>query len=273
MQYDPIKDRLGTLADKHPALKRAFYGTLNLVFLRTWYVKRELRRILASMKHKEAVEVLDAGTGFAQYAYFIAKNFPHTRITAVDIKEDYLDSAQRFFRSTPQAHQVEFQVEDLMKLTLDGPFDLILSVDVMEHIEDDRAVFRHFERVLRPGGYVIINTPSDLGGSDVHGEDDASFIDEHVRDGYNILDLEAKLREAGLDIDRSMYTYGPPGSAAWRMLIKVPITMMDRTRAALVLLPLYYVFALPIGTILNWMDTRRSNEEGTGVLVIARKPS
>ena len=53
---------------------------------------------------------------------------------------------------------------------------------------------------LRPGGYVIVNTPSDLGGSDVSGEGDESFIGEHVRDGYNRAELEAKLVRAGFEI-------------------------------------------------------------------------
>src|SRR5690606_6026951 len=152
MQYDPVKDRLGAVADRHPMFKRAFFGILNLVFLRAWYVKREIRRIFATMKSQPSIEVLDAGTGFAQYAYFMAKNFPSTRVTAVDVKEDYLDSARHFIRQTPQRDRVHFEVQDLTRLTLDGPYDFILSVDVMEHIEEDREVFRHFERVLRPGG-------------------------------------------------------------------------------------------------------------------------
>lgn len=271
MQYDPIKDRLGALADKHPVFKRVFFRTLNLVFLRTWYVKRELRRVLGAKRHQESIEVLDAGTGFAQYAYFIAKSFPRARVVAVDVKEDYLDSARKFFQRTPFRDHVSFEVQDLTALTLDGPFDVILSVDVMEHIEDDRAVFRHFERVLRPGGYAIINTPSDLGGSDAHGDDEPGFIDEHVRDGYNLSELENKLREAGLEIERSIYTYGRFGSAAWRILIKVPITMMDSSRAAIVLLPFYYLLALPVGSVLNWMDMRGPNAQGTGLLVVARK--
>ena len=65
----------------------------------------------------------------------------------------------------------------------------LLSVDVMEHIEEDVEVFRHFHRVLKPGGHVVINTPSDLGGSDVQDSEDESFIGEHVRDGYSRDDL------------------------------------------------------------------------------------
>ncbi len=125
---------------------------------------------------------------------------------------------------------------------------------------------------MRPGGYVLINTPSDLGGSDVQGESDESFIEEHVRDGYNRDDLEGKLRDAGLEPVRSLYTYGRYGSMAWRMLIKRPILMLGASMAFLIVLPFYYLVALPIGLVLNKLDMRQDNPAGTGLLVIARKP-
>jgi SAM-dependent methyltransferase len=143
----------------------------------------------------------------------------------------------------------------------------------MEHIEDDRAVFGHFERVLRPGGHVIINTPSDQGGSDVQEEGEESFIGEHVREGYNREALEGKLRDAGLEPVRSLYTYGEYGSTAWRWLIKRPMQMLGATWASVVLLPLYYLAALPIGLFLNARDLAAENETGTGLLVVAQKPN
>lgn len=273
MKYDPIKDRLGQFVSRHPTLQRMFYGMLNLLFLRAWYVRREVRRLLGAYPSNQPVRVLDAGTGFGQYAYFVARTFPHTRVHAVDVKQDYLDRAQSFIKQTPYRDRVTLAWDDLTNLSAEGPFDLILSVDVMEHIAEDRAVFGHFARVLRPGGHVIINTPSDQGGSDVQGETDESFIGEHVRDGYNLRALEEKLRDAGLEPVRSLYTYGPYGSRAWRWLIKRPMQMLGATWASLIVLPLYYLAALPLGLYLNAKDLEHSNETGTGVLVVAQKPA
>lgn len=272
MQYDPIKDRLGRFFSRHPVLQRLFYALLNVLFLRAWYVRREVRRLLEPVPSDRTVRVLDAGTGFGQYAYFVARTFPNAQVCAVDVKQGYLDRARRFIEQTPQADRVTFARDDLTDLRTDGPFDLILSVDVMEHIPDDRAVFRHFERVLRPGGHVIINTPSDQGGSDVREVHDESFIGEHVRDGYNVQELETKLREAGLEPVRSLYTYGPYGSRAWRWLVKRPMQMLGATWASIVLLPLYYLAALPLGLYLNARDMEHPNATGTGLLVVARKP-
>lgn len=39
-------------------------------------------------------------------------------------------------------------------------FDLILALDVIEHIEDDSGVIRGIERALKPGGMAIITVPA-----------------------------------------------------------------------------------------------------------------
>jgi SAM-dependent methyltransferase len=272
VKYDPIKDRLGALAEKHPALQRLLYGLLDLLFLRAWYVRRATRRLLSAYPPGRTIRVLDAGTGFGQYAYFVARSFPNAEVRAVDVKGDYLARAEQFARQTPQSAQLTFAQDDLTDLESDGPFDFILSVDVMEHIPDDEAVFQNFARVLRPGGRVLINTPSDKGGSGVTEADDESFIEEHARAGYNRAELEAKLQRAGLEPETCEYTYGPYGSAAWKLLIKRPMLMLNGGWAAKLLAPLYYAAALPVGLLLNALDVRRDNAEGTGLLTVARKP-
>lgn len=41
-----------------------------------------------------------------------------------------------------------------------GSFDTIISIEVIEHLENPRAVFREFYRLLRPGGSVVLTTPN-----------------------------------------------------------------------------------------------------------------
>jgi len=271
MYYDPIKDRLGAFFGAHPVRQKVFYALLHTLFLRSWYVRRELRALTRSLPVSMPLDVLDAGTGFGQYAYYIAREIPNSRVLAVDIKPDYLEHAGRFISRTPLKGRLEFEEQDLTVLDLDRRFDLIVSVDVMEHIEDDRRVFRNFARVLKTGGHVIINTPSDQGGSDAGADAETGFIDEHVRPGYSMDELHAKLREAGLVPVRARYTYGTYGSAAWRLLIKRPMQLLALTRAAYLLLPFYYAAALPLGMILHAIDVRSENETGTGLIVVARK--
>ena len=273
MDYDPVKDRLGRFFWKTPARTKAFYRTLDAVFLRSWYVRRALREIIGAAPADEPFHVLDAGTGFGQYAHWLVDTFPNVTVLAVDVKEDYLQRARAFMDATPHRNRVEFAVRDLTEpMPEEDSFDLCLSVDVMEHIEDDRAVFRNFARVLRPGGHVVVNTPSDLGGSGVTESGDESWIGEHVRDGYNAEDLREKLQTAGLTDVQTEYAYGRWGSASWHLLVKWPIAALNTTWAVAPLLAPYYALAGPVGLALNRADLEAENSEGTGLVARARKP-
>lgn len=273
MDYDPVKDRLGHLVGTGVVRIRLFFLALHLVFLRSWYVRVALRRILERFAGRMHIDVLDAGTGFGQYADLLVRADPRVRLHAVDVKEDYLNRLRTYIDRTPHADRVTTAVDDLTDLRCHGPFDVIVSVDVMEHIEDDRAVLRHFARVLRPGGVVVINTPSDRGGSAVSSDADASFIGEHVRDGYGTDEIREKLADAGLQTEAVTWTYGPAGSAAWRLLVQFPMHLLGRSILWLPFLVLYYLPVLPLGLLLNAMDVSVVNEEGTGLLVVARKPA
>lgn len=264
-------------------LTRVFFFILHTVFLRAWYVRRELKRQINAIQRRRKVDsaassgpirMLDAGTGFGQFADYVARKWPDIEIDAVDIKLEYLDRAETIFKNTGLSDHVHFSREDLTELTKEGPYDLILSVDVMEHILEDVEVFRHFNRVLSPGGVVIINTPSDQGGSDVKPFEESigeSFVGEHVRDGYNGEEIADKLRLAGLDTSHIIYTYGPAGSLAWEFMIKWPMQMLNATWASVLLLPFYYTIFLVPGLLLHVLDMRKPNKTGTGLLVVAEK--
>ncbi len=268
MQYDPIKNVIGDAAKKAPMLRRFFYWILGVMFLRTWYVKRALRELLSSKK--AAFNLFDAGSGFGQYSYFIAKTFPTANIHAIDVKEDYIEDSKQFF-SAVGISNVKFGVEDLTAPTHTDRFDFILSVDVMEHIADDIQVFKNFFEAMKSGGRLLIHTPSNLGGSDVHQEGDASFVEEHARDGYSVEDITTKLRGAGFTVLYTKYSYGPVGTFAWRLVVKYPLLMVNASKAFFIVLPFYYLLTLWFSLILMWVDFNSNNTTGTGLLVAAEK--
>ena len=211
------------------------------MFLREWYVKRALRKLLRDKK--EPFAMFDAGSGFGQYSYYCAKHFPLSKIHAVDVKDEQIADCRSFF-SKMKLTNVSFEVEDLTIPTHTGKFDFVLSVDVMEHIQEDVQVFKNFHQALKPGGKVLINTPSNLGGSDAHDEDDASFIGEHARNGYSVDDITRKLKSAGFLLESVSYTYGTIGMVAWRLGIKYPMLMLNKSKLLFFILPFYYLLTI-----------------------------
>ncbi|MBN1387178.1 MAG: methyltransferase domain-containing protein [Bacteroidales bacterium] len=269
MKYDPVKSRIGKIVSMSVWLRKIFYSLLDILLLRAWHVKKALRQYVA--ENTGAENILDAGSGFGQYTWRMWNINKNWKILGTDIKEEQINDCNKFISNTKAAVNVSFRVTDLTSYKEDEKYDLVLCVDVMEHIENDRAVFRNFFISLREKGWLIISTPSDKGGSDVHDENDRSFIEEHVRDGYGRDEITEKLQSAGFNDIKTAYTYGSPGKISWKISMKYPIFLLNTSVIFAIILPFYYILAIPFMLILNYLDVRLKHSEGTGLLVIAKK--
>ncbi len=269
MQYEPIKRSLGRFFDRSGFMRKTLYFLLDLLLLRTWHVKKALRKV--AREYRGPADILDAGSGFGQYTWRMSRMNSQWRIKAVDINSEQINDCTRFFDKAGVSDRVTFETLDLTKLEESDRYNIILSVDVMEHIENDLIVFRNFFNSLKDNGILLISTPSDKGGSDVHDETEESFIDEHVRDGYGIEDISQKLKSAGFRNIRVSYTYGKPGNISWRLSMKYPIKMLNKSYLFFILLPFYYLVTFPVSVVLNIFDLRLTHKSGTGLLVTARK--
>jgi SAM-dependent methyltransferase len=269
MQYEPIKKTLGRFFARSIFLRKTLYLLLDILLLRTWHVKKALRKI--SRQFPGEAMVLDAGSGFGQYTWRMSQMNSLWNIKAIDINKEQISDCNVFFGKTGLSRRVAFITCDLTALSDMNNFDIILSVDVMEHIEEDLLVFQNFYKSLKNNGVLLISTPSDKGGSDVHDDHEVSFIDEHVRDGYSIADITQKLEKAGFRSVEAAYTYGKPGNISWRLSMKYPIKMLNVSYFFFLILPFYYLIFFPIALILNVADLMMKHETGTGLLVTARK--
>lgn len=275
MQYDPIKKRLGDAFNKSPWRRKLFYRLLDLLLLRTWHVKKALHVWVKTSPEK--VAILDAGSGFGQYTYNLARLNKNWPVLGVDVKTDQIEDCRQFFAKAG-IKNASFEFADLTKFVRKNAYNLILSVDVMEHIEEDTKVFENFYASLKPGGMLLISTPSDQGGSDVHEHDHdyqndgtASFIDEHVRDGYNIDEIQEKLRNAGFTKTQAFFTYGWPGKISWKLSMKYPILMLNTSKIFYLVLPVYYLLTYWFALLMNVLDVNIKHKTGTGLLVKAWK--
>ncbi len=272
MQYDPIKRALGKVFNKTPFLRILFYKLLNLLLLRSWYVKKEIN-IWSQTKTGNA-NILDAGSGFGQYSYFLSSKNKAWNVIGVDVKKEQIEDCNNFFKRI-KALNIFFKIVDLTKFNEENQYDLIISVDVMEHILEDVKVFENFHQSLKDGGMLLISTPSDQGGSDVHEHDhdnnNDSFIDEHVRDGYNIEEIQEKLKKAGYSKTEAYYQYGKPGQFSWRLSMKYPLQILNVSKLFFIIIPIYYLITFPISFIFNFLDVSWKQKKGTGLIVKAWK--
>lgn len=87
-------------------------------------------------------------------------------------------------------------------------FDSIISVNVLEHIEDDNAALRYWHEVLQPGGRVVLIVPAH---QFLYGSMDLPI--GHWR-RYSVSGLSQQLRDAGFHVLHAR-TVNPLGALGW----------------------------------------------------------
>ncbi|MDO9578666.1 MAG: class I SAM-dependent methyltransferase [Candidatus Cloacimonadales bacterium] len=258
MHYDKIKDKFAKLIDLFPAFRKLFYYSLDMLLLRQWYVKRAIKKHFSK---NNPIRFYDAGAGFGQYSYFVLKYFNKARVQAVDLKKDYMDSFGRYAKLVGW-QDFTAQQADLVDYLPKDKFDLIVAIDILEHIENDRQVLQNFRQVLDKGGKLIISSPSTF-------DESAKFVAEHVRPGYDKEEIISKLENAGFKIISFDYSYGKFGHLAWLLTMKYPMSLLGKSKLFFLLLPLYYIVLYPISAFLMWLDLKMKNKVGTGIVVVA----
>jgi SAM-dependent methyltransferase len=162
---------------------------------------------------------------------------------------------------------VRFAVGDLTAIGRANEYDLVYSVDVLEHVADDAAAMRSIAAALRPGGVALIHVPRAHPRRFFPALED-HHQDDHVRDGYEPEELRARLAAAGLADVAIDHTFGPAGEMAWEIAQLVRRGGPSRARE------LAGVILAPFLALLCELDFRLGGgSRGNGLLARARRPA
>ena len=98
--------------------------------------------------------VLDAGCGVGYGSALLAETAGE--VVGVDLSEE----AIAYARTRYAMPNVEFRVEDLLAPRLgDASFDVVCSLETLEHLTDRNVFLRQIARVLRDDGLFVVSTP------------------------------------------------------------------------------------------------------------------
>jgi release factor glutamine methyltransferase len=139
-----------------------------------------VERCLARLADLARPDVLDVGTGSGAIALAIADEHPGARVTAIDVSEDALALAAENGERTGLGGRVALAPHDLAVGLPGGPYDLVVSnppyvlpgeIDSLAPEVRDweprtatvgqgqtAAVIRAAPAVLRPGGWIVLET-------------------------------------------------------------------------------------------------------------------
>lgn len=270
IEYDPVKDKFSRIIKNSKVLRRIFYFLLDLFFLRSWYIRKLLREIGGDLDEKGEWSLLDAGSGFGQYDRFILNSFQNVSVHSIDVKEDYLNDCRHYFKKEIKDGRISFENKDLLEFESTEKYDLIICIDVLEHIEEDSLVIRNLSDQLHDGGFFLMHSPSHYSEED--GDEDDTFVGEHARAGYSKTDIADKLHKADLIPEKVHYTYGYWGHKAWIFSIKYPMIWFNKM-GLIALLPLlvYYPVVMPFCLLMNVTDLFAANNKGNGIYALAKK--
>ena len=155
-----------------------------------WYYRAKAEALDRVVGQDPVAHVLDVGSGVGFFARHLLERGAGQAVCvdpgyAQDHDEVHAGRPLLFRRAPP-----------------DGPSDLVLMMDVLEHVDDDHALLAEYVARAAPGTRFIVTVPAFQWMWSQHDD----FLEHRRR--YTLPGLEAVLRGAGLRIEGARYLYG-----------------------------------------------------------------
>ena len=167
-----------------------------------WYYRSKSEMMLSHLSDLTLNKVLDVGSGSGFFARQILQNTASCDVTCVDngyVADTVEQNGHKTLRFARSINTTDC--------------DLMVMMDVLEHIEDDSAFLGHYSKMARPGTYLFVTVPAFQflwSGHDV-------FLEHYRR--YTLASLRRLVRGAGFQPVDSHYFFGAvfPFAAALRL--------------------------------------------------------
>ena len=100
--------------------------------------------------------ILDYGCGNGFFYQLLKTLYPHTRIFGADISAVALEQRKESYSELAGRTRI---INDNKTTFADGFFDMVVSIEVMEHVDDLQAYIAEIFRLSKLGGNFIWTTP------------------------------------------------------------------------------------------------------------------
>ncbi len=196
--------------------------------------------------------VLDAGCGRGEYILHLAKKHPKSIFCGIEINPIQYQTCQ-MKKQDLKLDNVNFILGDLTQPIDRNKYDFAYSIDVLEHIENDKLALKNIHNALVTGGKLLLHVP--LVEEHIFQKiKNMPKQEDHVRDGYDVDDLLCKLTDIGFEIKLLKYTFSLyKGGLAWELG------------------KMYPYITYPLVVFLSYIDVFTFNKAGGGVLIVAEK--
>lgn len=222
--------------------------------------QQQARKVFSILKKLSFSSVLDIGCAQGQYSIRIARRYPNLRIKGVDLDEKKIFQAACAKKKFGLRNLI-FVKDDLSVNTVTEKHDLVLLLQVIEHLRDDRAMLARIRELMSDNGHLIITGPN-VRSPIINWSKKYVDIKGHFRDGYTIEHLSKIVVEANFKIKEVRYLSGTIGQS-----IEKVETILKTNFPSLVFAILY-----PLLNAAAYIDDYlkpKDNEHASGILIVA----
>jgi 2-polyprenyl-3-methyl-5-hydroxy-6-metoxy-1,4-benzoquinol methylase len=219
------------------------------------------RRILPLINPKYK-NIMDAGCGPGVFTFEIARRLPESRVTGFDILNDLLEN-DRLIAEKLGLQNCFFEKQDITAMEVREKYDLVISIDNLEHIENDLLALQKFYNALIPGGELLIHVPGLYRRWMFFKWKENFYVEGHYRPGYTLEQITEKIKSAGFQVTEAFYTYGWIETVTNN--ISYVITKAEMKNKVI------YSLVFPFLNVLSYFGKNSKPKKGAGVLVRAIK--
>jgi SAM-dependent methyltransferase len=220
-------------------------------------------RIIQQTGLPQDANVLDAGCGRGLVLFWLALRYPRYRLHGIEI-DSAMVNQNRIVAQKMGLTSLTFKHGDLSSIDIpQATYDLIFSIDVLEHIVDDIQVLRKLRSALKPSGTLILHLPlRHQKQARIFPAFEHHIVDEHVRDEYVLDEIQTKLEKAGLEMSFWCYGFGWRGELAFELNNLFWDVPLARVGCALLTFPLAFFLA--------YQDVNATITQGNSFIVQAK---
>ncbi len=155
--FKTIKEKLYDTA-AYPSQEHLYYRNFEPALERLRFLSKQLKKL-----SEIDMQFCDLGFGPGVLTQFILEEKPAWTASGIDISPECVHYANKLMKLKGVDERVQFTTGDIRSLPYaDNTFDLVLAMEVLEHIPDPLKGLLEAVRVLKPGGYAITSIPVQL---------------------------------------------------------------------------------------------------------------
>jgi 2-polyprenyl-3-methyl-5-hydroxy-6-metoxy-1,4-benzoquinol methylase len=100
-------------------------------------------------------ELLDVGSGYGTFCFFLLKERPKMKITGIERDKDRVNTANSRVAANSNP---KFICGDIMNFSINKRFDVIICLDLIHHIhmKDHPGVLKKINKLLKDNGLLIV---------------------------------------------------------------------------------------------------------------------